>query len=66
MNPLKVMKVLEKVWLGVGCITIAMAVYAAIRQDWTDVMFMLIATAVAGLIYYRRRKQRMWLERDNK
>lgn len=64
MNPLKVLKVLETVWLVVACASIILGAYAAARQNWKDMAFMLMLTAVAGLIYWRRRKQRMWLEKD--
>jgi heme/copper-type cytochrome/quinol oxidase subunit 3 len=66
MNPIKVMKVLETVWLVVAFLAILMAVVAAVRQDWRDVGFMLLLTLAAGFIYYRRRKQRTWLEKNNK
>jgi hypothetical protein len=66
MNPVKVMKVLETVWLVVGFITFLLAAYAAVRQEWADMGLMLLMTGAAALVYYRRRKQRLWLEKNNK
>ena len=66
MKPVKVMKVLETLWLVVGFITILLGVVAAIKQQWRDMGLMLLLTGASGLIYYRRRKQRLWMEKNEK
>jgi hypothetical protein len=62
MNPVKVIKAIEIVWLVVGCAAIGFAIYEAARQEWGDVGFLLFVTLVSGLMYYVRRRQRRRME----
>jgi ABC-type nickel/cobalt efflux system permease component RcnA len=66
MNQGKMLRILELVWLAVGFAAILMCAYAAMQQNWREAGFLLLVTAVAGFMYWRRKKQRMWLEKNDK
>lgn len=59
MTPERMIKILETVWLVIGIIAILFTVYAAIKQDWNQVIYFLVLTLAAGLMFYVRRRQRM-------
>ena len=64
MNPVKVIRAIEIVWLVVGSVAICFAVYEATRQSWGDVGFLLFVTLVSGLMFYVRRRQRRRMEKE--
>lgn len=54
----KMFRVLEIVWLTIGIIGIVLGAYFIIEGDKSQALYFLVITAVSGLMYSVRRRQR--------
>jgi hypothetical protein len=55
----KTLRILEIVWLFMGCIGVLMCAYAIMSGSNKDAIYFLVFTFASGLMYAVRRKQRM-------
>jgi len=55
----KIFRVLEIIWLVLGCIGIFMCAYAFITKDNQGAVYFLVFTVVSGVMYAVRRRQRV-------
>ena len=60
----KTFRILELVWLFIGCIAILLCIFNIIVQDTRGAVYFLVLTLASGLMYAVRRKQRMKFEAD--
>lgn len=62
----KMFRVLEIVWLTIGIAGIALFTYFIMLGDQSQALYFLVITAVAGLMYSVRKRQRKKEEKKNK
>jgi hypothetical protein len=62
----KIFRILEIVWLFMGCVGIIMCVVSIVTGDNKGSMFFLVFTFACGLMYAVRRKQRVKFEASEK
>lgn len=62
----KVFKVLEIIWLVLGCIGIFLCAYAIIKKDNEGAVYFLAFTIVSGVMYAVRKRQRVKFENAQK
>jgi hypothetical protein len=62
----RIFRILEIVWLVVGCFGIIATAYFVIIQDMRSAVFFLIFTLVSGIIYSIRKRQRKIYEGSHK
>jgi hypothetical protein len=61
----KMFKVLEIIWLVMGCIGIFMCSYSIITKDIQGAKYFLGFTVVCGILYAIRKRQRVKFEKQN-
>ena len=62
----KLFKILEIIWLVLGCIGIAMCAYNIIAKDTNSAIYFLLFTFVSGVMYAVRKRQRIKFENAQK
>jgi hypothetical protein len=62
----KTFKILEILWLIMGCVGVLLCAYHIVAQDRGNSIFFLIFTFACGLMYAVRRKQRIKFEAAQK
>jgi hypothetical protein len=62
----KIFKVLEIVWLVLGCIGICLCAYNIITKDNEGAVYFLAFTVVSGIMYAVRKRQRVKFENAQK
>lgn len=62
----KTFRILELVWLFMGCVGILMCIYSIIIGDNKGAIYFLVFFLASGLMYAVRRKQRMKYEASEK
>ena len=58
----KTFKILEIVWLVMGCVGVLMTAYSLFEGDKSGAIYFLVFTLVSGLMFYVRKKQRIRFE----
>ncbi len=62
----KIFKILEIVWLALGCIGVLLCVYSIIKKDNEGAIYFLAFTVVSGIMYAVRKRQRVKFENAQK
>jgi hypothetical protein len=62
----KTFRILEILWLIIGCVGVLLCAYNIVAQDRGNSIFFLIFTFAAGLMYAVRRRQRIKFEAAQK
>ena len=62
----KIFRILEIVWLVMGCIGVLMCAANIVAKDTRGAIYFLVFTFAAGLMYAVRRRQRIKFERSQK
>jgi len=62
----KTFKILEIVWLFMGCVGIIMTAFSIVSHDNRGAIYFLVFTFASGLMYAVRRKQRIRFEASQK
>jgi len=62
----KLFKTLEIIWLSISIIGIMLTTYFTIKGDKSQALYFFVLTAVGGLMYSVRKKQRIRNENNNK
>ena len=62
----KTFRILELVWLFMGCVGVIMCAFSIISGDNRGSIYFLVFTFACGLMYAVRRKQRMNFEASQK
>ncbi|MCE3278453.1 MAG: hypothetical protein K0S44_644 [Bacteroidetes bacterium] len=62
----KTFRILEILWLVIGCIGVLLCAYNIVAQDRGNSIFFLIFTFACGLMYAVRRRQRIKFEAAQK
>jgi hypothetical protein len=62
----KTFKILEVIWLIMGCIGACMCIYSIILKDNQGAIYFLIFMLVCGMMYFVRRRQRIKFEAAQK
>lgn len=62
----KTFRILELVWLFMGCVGVIMCAFSIISVDNRGSIYFLVFTFACGLMYAVRRKQRMKFEASQK
>ncbi len=62
----KTFRILELVWLFMGCVGVIMCIYSTIIGDNKGAIYFLVFFLASGLMYAVRRKQRMKHEASQK
>ena len=62
----KTFRILELVWLFMGCVGVIMCTFSIIRGDNRGSIYFLVFTFACGLMYAVRRKQGMKFEASQK
>jgi hypothetical protein len=62
----KTFRILELVWLFMGCVGVIMCAFSIISGDNRGSIYFLVFTFACGLMYAVRRKQRMKFEASQK
>ena len=60
----KLFRVLELIWLGIALIGLGSFVYAMLSSHRDHAVYFLALTAIAGLFYAMRKRQRKNLEKS--
>ena len=58
----KTFRILEILWLVIGCVGVLLCAYNIVAQDRGNSIFFLIFTFACGLMYAVRRRQRIKFE----
>lgn len=58
----KIFRILELIWLSMGCIGVLLCSYFIIIKDTQGALFFLIFTFASGLMYAVRKRQRKKFE----
>lgn len=58
----KTFKILEIIWLIIGCIGVLMCAYSIIIKDNRSALYFLLFTVVCGIMYTIRKRQRQKYE----
>ncbi len=58
----KTFKVLEILWLIIGCAGVFLCAYAIITKDMKGAVYFLVFTLVSGVMYAVRKRQRLKFE----
>lgn len=58
----KTFRILELLWLGMGCVGVLMCAYSIIARDNRSAIYFLVLTFAGGLMYSVRRRQRLKFE----
>lgn len=58
----KTFRILEILWLAMGCIGVLLCAYNIVAQDKRSSIFFLIFTFACGMMYAVRRRQRIKFE----
>jgi hypothetical protein len=62
----KTFRILEIVWLFMGCIGVIMCAFSIVSKDNRGAIYFLVFTLACGLMYAVRRKQRIKFEASEK
>ena len=62
----KTLKILEIVWLVIGCIGVLACAYSIIAKDNRSALYFLVFTVVSGIMYSIRKRQRQKYEAAQK
>ena len=62
----KTFKILELVWLAVGCVGVIMCIYFIITGSRQDAVYFLVFSIASGLMYAVRKRQRIKFEAAQK
>lgn len=62
----KTFRILELIWLFIGCIAILLCAFSIISGDNRGAIYFLVLTFASGLMYAVRRKQRIKFEAKQK
>jgi len=62
MNLNKALRVLEILWLAIGCVGVLLCAYNIVAHDTRGAVFFLIFTFACGMMYAVRRRQRLKAE----
>ncbi len=62
----KTLKILEIVWLVIGCAGVVMCGYSIIIKDNRSALYFLVFTVVCGIMYSLRKRQRQRYETAQK
>ena len=62
----KTFRILEIVWLFMGCVGVIMCIFSTISGDNKGAIYFLVFTLASGLMYAVRRKQRIKFEASQK
>jgi len=62
----KTFRILELIWLFIGCISILLCAYSIISQDNRGAIYFLVLTFASGLMYAVRRRQRIKFDAKQK
>ena len=55
----KTFRILELIWLFIGCIAILLCAFSIVSQDTRGAIYFLVLTFASGLMYAVRRRQRI-------
>ena len=55
----KTFRILELIWLFIGCIAVLLCAFSIISQDTRGAVYFLVLTFASGLMYAVRRRQRI-------
>ena len=55
----KTFRILELIWLFIGCIAVLLCAFSIISQDTRGAIYFLVLTFASGLMYAVRRRQRI-------
>lgn len=55
---------MEKVWLTLSVLTFIIAIYKSIQSNVFDALYFLAFSVIAILLFYMRRKQRLFHEKN--
>ena len=55
----KTFRILELIWLFIGCIAVLLCSFSIISQDTRGAVYFLVLTFASGLMYAVRRRQRI-------
>jgi len=55
----KAFKIMELLWLGMGCVGVLMCAYSIVAKDSRSAIYFLVLTFAGGLMYSVRRRQRI-------
>jgi len=55
----KMFRVMELLWLGMGCVGVLMCAYSIVIKDTRSAIYFLVLTFMGGLMYSVRRRQRL-------
>jgi hypothetical protein len=58
----KTLKILEIIWLAMGCIGVVMSIYSISINDTKGSIYFLIFTLACGMMYAVRKRQRIKFE----
>lgn len=61
---IKVIKFMEKAWLVISIATFIIAIYWSIKSSVFDALYFYGFSVIAITLFYMRRKQRMYHERE--
>jgi len=53
------LRILEKAWMAVAILTGLVTAYLLVTQQFSESIFMIICSAIASVMYFVRRKQRI-------
>jgi hypothetical protein len=62
----KTFRILEIVWLVIGCIAIVMCIFSIVTKDNKGSIYFLVLTFASGLMYAVRKRQRIKFEAAEK
>lgn len=62
----KALKIMETVWLVIGCIGVLICAYSIIIKDNNSALYFLVFTVVCGIMYSMRKRQRQKMEAAQK
>lgn len=61
---IKVIKFMEKMWLVLSIVTFLIAIYKSIQSNVFDALYFYAFSAIAIVLFFMRRKQRLFHERN--
>ena len=53
------LRILELAWMAIAIVTGLVTLYLLITQQFSEAIFMIICSTIAGVMYFVRRKQRI-------
>ncbi|MBN8702444.1 MAG: hypothetical protein J0M08_05235 [Bacteroidetes bacterium] len=59
------LKILEKIWIGIGAVSLAIAIYSFfITKDSNQSVYFLVLAVISGLMFYARNRRRKSIEKQ--